>query len=160
VKALRVVVLGLATVVVVYVGIRLWFAASTLTDTNCRSTNPSLPGWAILLVCVALFGVGRLAAELRDESADEQPAAPPMRRDRIAGALAVKVALCLLFLFGVLALTYETVGVWPPHPTGLNPITYYVRCGTAAAPKTTLLVAGTIAFFAGHWLWFGKREND
>lgn len=157
-RALRIAVLAAVTLLVLYLAVRVSIAAGRLADTACSNPHPVLPGWAILLVCVSLFGAGRLAVSLRDESADA--GGPPRTTvPGAAGGMAVRIAMALVFLFGVGALAYETVGVWA-NPWGLAPITHYVRCARSADPLTTTLVAGTLSFFVGHWLWFPGRGRD
>jgi hypothetical protein len=153
VKVLRLAVLAGGTALVLYVGARLALAAGGLADNVCNNTGGALPGWAILLACVAFFGLGHLAAGLRHEDT------VPRRRAGRRGAMAAHLALALFFLFAVGAMAYETVGVWTDNPWGLAPITHYVRCAKSADPLTTMLVASTISFFAGQWLWFPRRRR-
>jgi hypothetical protein len=153
-KSLRVPLLIALGLLVIYLGVRVGFAARDLTQAACSNPKPSVPGWSILLASVVFFVVGHYTAGQRDETHGLAPA-----RHWWTGALAVHTALALFFFLGVCALIYETLGVWGQTPWNLQPITDYVRCARKADATTTLLVAVTVSFFAGHWLWFPARRS-
>jgi hypothetical protein len=75
------------------------------------------------------------------------------------GAVITHLALAFVYVSGVLALAYETVGVWTGNPWHLPPITHFVRCARDADVAWTMLVASSLSFLAGHWLWWpGTRR--
>jgi len=155
-RKVRIGVLAAVTLLVLYAGGRLTYAAGGLAEDACRNPAPVLPGWALVCISLIFFGAGRFATGLRADN--DEPGIPPLSRAGKGGGLAAHAALATVFLFGVGALAYETVGVWP-NPWKLQPITNYVRCATAADPLTTSLVAAVISFFVGHWLWFPARRR-
>jgi hypothetical protein len=172
-RALRVVLLAAPSAVVVAVGWLLIAAAGRLTDaTPCAAVDNRAVDLLMVVVCVGAFVLGRWLVDKRDQSADELV---DSRHDRATGAQALlraapgaarrgaliaHVSLALFFAAGVAVLTYETVSLWSDNPWGLQPITHYVRCAKGVNWPLTLLVAATVSFFAGHWLWFPMRRRD
>lgn len=153
----RTVASGVAALFVIYLGIEVARAARSLSDSACQNPNPTLRGWQILLACVAFFTIGHYTATRR---APHHGVSAFTRSHWWNGSLAVHTALAIFFACGFAALAYETVGVWADNPWGLQPITTYVRCARSHNPVETMLIAVTLSFFAGHWLWFPRRRRD
>ena len=66
--------------------------------------------------------------------------------------------LILVYASGFLAVAYETVALWPG--TNIPPITTLVRCARNADVGWTIVVAGTVSFLAGHWLWPSRVPEE
>jgi hypothetical protein len=141
---------------VVFVCICIALAARDLTEKSCTRDSARWIDASMVLACVGAFALGRLLVERRERgepNLDPRGNAAARRR----GSLIAHGALAFFFLCGVGALAYETVGVWSDNPWGFEPITHYVRCAKASNPAITVLVAATVSFFVGHWLWFPRR---
>lgn len=167
------VLLAIPTTVVIAVGWLLISAAGRLTDaTPCAAVDNRAVDVFMVVVGVGAFVLGRWLVDKRDQSADELVGS---RHNRATGAqamllnnpgaarrgaLVAHIALALFFAGGVAVLTYETVSLWSDNPWGLQPITHYVRCAKRVNWPLTLLVAATVSFFVGHWLWFPMRRRD
>jgi hypothetical protein len=67
------------------------------------------------------------------------------------GSLITYGVLILFYACGLFAVAYETVALWPG--TNIPAITDFVRCARNADVGWTIVVAGTVCFLAGHWLW-------
>lgn len=67
------------------------------------------------------------------------------------GSLITYGVLAVFYACGLLAIAYETYALWPG--TGVPPITSLVRCARNADVGWTMVVAGTVSFLVGHWLW-------
>jgi hypothetical protein len=160
-RALRFTALGLLAVGVLAIGGRVFVATRALADQPCNA-NDAFPGLLIVVVCFVCFGAGRLAANLRDDGRNSYLIGPqaslvPERRRRRRNTVVIQVILTLFLLCVVLALAYETVGLW--NPWGLRPITSYVRCAKTVDPLTTTVAAGAASLLAGHWLWYPERRR-
>jgi hypothetical protein len=143
---------------VVFVCISIALAARDLTETSCQKDSARWIDAVTVLACVGAFALGRLLVERRERG--EPGLDPPSNVGaRRWGSLITHAALAVVFACGVLALAYETVGVWSDNPWHFEPITHYVRCAKASNPAVTALVAATVSFFVGHWLWFPKRSR-
>ena len=108
-------------------------------------------GWSglVVLLCVAGFTGGGLWGQQRVKGHRGAGG----RRLRAAPSTTLQVLLVTLFLFGGIALAYEThavagVGANPD----LWPITYYVRCAYDVAALPSLAGAVLVATLVGHWL--------
>jgi hypothetical protein len=158
-RTARFAVLGLLAIVVVGIGGRVLLATRALADQPCNA-NDAFPGWLMVVVCFASFGVGRLLVSLRDNGRNSYLLGPgissvPERRRRLRNAVAIQIVLTLFLLCVVVALAYETIGLW--NPWGLRPITSYVRCAKTVDPLTSTVAAAAVSLLAGHWLWYPDR---
>jgi hypothetical protein len=147
------------TAVVVFVCLVLAFAAGKLTGDVCTATDDRRIDAAMVGVCVAAFFLGHFLVDKRDQSRDRYPDRPHETRPAKRGALIAHIALAAFFAAGVGALGYETVGVWSDNPWHFQPITHFVRCAKNANWQLTMLVAATVSFLVGHWLWFPQRKR-
>jgi ABC-type Fe3+ transport system permease subunit len=158
-RIVRFATLGLLALGVVGIGGRVLLATRALADQPCNA-NDAFPGLLIVIVCFVCFGAGRLVANLRDDGQNSYLVGPGAslvqeRRRRRRNTVVIQVILTLFLLGVVLALAYETVGLW--NPWGLRPITSYVRCAKTVDPLTTTVVAAAASLLAGHWLWYPDR---
>jgi hypothetical protein len=156
-------VLLVPTVLVVLVCLFVALAARDLTERSCQGDSARWVDAVIVLACVGAFVLGRVLVERRERGPrghGRRGLDPPGNVARRRwGSLIAHGALAFVFLCGVGALAYETVGVWTGTPWGFEPITHYVRCAKASNPAVTGLVAATVSFFVGHWLWFPNRSR-
>jgi len=74
------------------------------------------------------------------------------------GSLITYGVLIVFYACGLLAIAYETYALWPG--TNVPPITSLVRCARNADVAWTMVVAGTVSFLIGHWLWPPRRSAD
>ena len=73
------------------------------------------------------------------------------------GSLITYGVLMFVYIVGLLAIAYETVAVW--KGSNIPSITDFVRCARNADVGWTIVVASTVSFLAGHWLW-PVRDRD
>jgi hypothetical protein len=104
----------------------------------------------IIFLSVLCFLLGAFMRQARARSASPRPGAmmasvlnTPNRATLLAFAI-----LPLLFLFVAVLLAYETYAV---ADTKSWPITSYIRCAYAVAPRWTALGACSLSLLFGHW---------
>ena len=74
------------------------------------------------------------------------------------GSLITYGVLVIFYACGLLAIAYETYAIWPG--TNVPPITSLVRCARNADVGWTIVVAGTVSFLVGHWLWPPRESRE
>ena len=74
------------------------------------------------------------------------------------GSLITYGVLVVFYACGLLAIAYETYALWPG--TNVPPITSLVRCARNADVGWTIVVAGTVSFLVGHWLWPARQSGE
>ena len=74
------------------------------------------------------------------------------------GSLITYGVLVVFYACGLLAIAYETYALWPG--TNVPPITSLVRCARNADVGWTIVVAGTVSFLVGHWLWPQRQSGE
>jgi len=161
-RTARVALLGLIAVLMVMIGGRVLLATRALAEQPCNA-NDSFPGWLIVVVCLATFGLGGGIGRLRDSSADRDSVGPGALaiqggRRALWNSVVIHLILTLLLLSILLVLAYETVGL--RNPWGLRPITSYVRCAKTIDPWTTIVAASAVTLLAGHWLWHPTQRAE
>lgn len=74
------------------------------------------------------------------------------------GSLITYGVLVIFYASGLLAIAYETYALWP----GANapPITSLMRCARNADVGWTIVVAATVSFLVGHWLWPPRESGE
>lgn len=110
-------------------------------------------GWGglVVLACGVGFLGGRVWADWRWGRA---------RREAAPVHAALQLVLIGLFLFGSVALGYETFSLAGSHGNpDLWPITYYVRCADDVAGVPSLLAATIVAVLVGHWFTFEPHRS-
>lgn len=150
-----------------------------------QAIGPAQQG-AIVGSCVVAFAVGHWAQRFRHEDPKYTTAlsAPPPN-DQVApgrlrtvrrvtrylrtglptrstaskaGSLLTYGVLIVLYACGLLAIAYETYALWPG--TNVPPITSLVRCARNADVAWTIVVASTVSFLIGHWLWAPPQTGE
>lgn len=187
-SVVSVITIGIAIGALAFTAFYLIVAARNLSEGSCTAAAlPAWEEVVLTLACVASLYLGHLLLKKRYWKKDDYQQGPSeilqqsalQRPQRFGarithsflvtgratsrfpgrgGALVVHAALAFFLLAGALALLYETVAVWPGHAWG-PPITDFVRCATRENAAATFLVACTVSFLVGHWLWFPGRDN-
>jgi hypothetical protein len=75
-----------------------------------------------------------------------------------SGSLITYGVLILFYGSGLFAIVYEAISLWPGAT--IPSITTLVRCARNADVGWTIVVAGTVSFLAGHWLWAPARTRN
>ena len=182
----RVLVLSVAVAAVIASAAYLIWKVGGIGNGSCGQAIGAAQQGAIVGSCVLAFAAGHWAQRFRREdprytrALGQPPVADEITPGRFrtlrrvtrylrtglptrstawkTGSLITYGVLVIFYACGLLAIAYETYAIWPG--TNVAPITSLVRCARNADVGWTIVVAGTVSFLVGHWLWPPRESGE
>lgn len=149
-KSVRVAIHLLFTVLLCAEGIHVVTNVRQHNPLNCVYSQALLPDAGFVVCGIVALLAGRFAGAIG--FLQEWPGGST-NGSRATG----QAALACMFLLLTVVWVYEAIGL--TNVSGLEPITYYVRCSVAhdiaqtGVGRWTYAIVATVCFLVGHWFW-------